>query len=345
MRFFAAREVRAFSRLLYDKAADLPIKNGFVPVLLPILALSFIHTYTTLSLKKSEPLAISEIKNIEMHEEKNKIPRFQTASFNTTPEAEIKAVVANLVKRDKELFSPKPKTLIPDITRGSLLKNELSLTFDGGSEATDTEDILNVLREKNIQTTIFLTGEFIKTYPELVKRMVEDGHEIGNHSLTHPHLTTFEKNFKQETLPDINKEFITRQLKGTAGIFKETTGKDMAPLWRAPYGEQNAEIRQWAYEAGFTHVGWTADRRIKQSLDSLDWVSNEESEFYHSADEIKDRILNFDKDGAGVKGGIVLMHLGTDRKDSHVSAKLPEIIDSLEQRGYRIVKISELLKK
>ena len=74
-------------------------------------------------------------------------------------------------------------------------------------------------------------------------------------------------------------------------------------------------------------------------------MSNEESEFYYSADEIKDRILNFDKGGNEVKGGIVLMHLGTDRKDSHVSTKLPEIIDSLEQRGYRFVKVSELLNK
>ncbi|MBI3398440.1 MAG: polysaccharide deacetylase family protein [Deltaproteobacteria bacterium] len=326
IRWFAIREARAFCQFLYEKATGIPIKNSFVPMILPILTLSFIHTYTTLSLKKSEPLAI-------------------TVRLNITPEAEIKAVTANLGKQDKALLSPKPRVFIPDITRGSLLKNELSLTFDGGSEATDAEDILNVLREKNIQTTIFLTGEFIKKYPELVKKMAEDGHEIGNHSMTHPHLTTFEKNFKQQTLPDVNKEFITRQLKETATIFKDTTGKDMAPLWRAPYGEQNAEIRQWAYEAGFTHIGWTADSRTKQSLDSLDWVSNEESEFYHSADEIKDRILNFDKDGHEVKGGIVLMHLGTDRKDSHVSAKLPEIIDSLEQRGYRIVKVSELLNE
>ena len=59
---------------------------------------------------------------------------------------------------------------------------------------------------------------------------------------------------------------------------------------------------------------------------------------------IYDVPLNFDKDGHEVKGGIVLMHLGTERKDSRASAKLPEIIDSLEERGYRFVKVSELIK-
>jgi peptidoglycan/xylan/chitin deacetylase (PgdA/CDA1 family) len=163
--------------------------------------------------------------------------------------------------------------------------------------------------------------------------------------MTHPHLTTYERNFKQETISGVDKEFITGQLKETARLFKETTGKDMISFWRAPYGEQNAEIRQWAYEAGFTHIGWTRDYKTKETLDSLDWVSNEESEFYHSADEIKNRILNFDKGGNEVMGGIVLMHLGTERKDSRASAKLPEIIDSLEGRGYRFVKVSELLER
>lgn len=314
IRWLVAREARAAIFQLCKRLTAIPVEKGLIPAILPVLALSSIHIYT-----------IHSGKTILMDAE-TPTPALQRGE-NPYP------------------LPIKPRYIAPDITRGSLLKNELSITFDGGSEATDAEEILNILSERNIQTTIFLTGEFIKKYPEIVKRMVEDGHEIGNHTLTHPHLTTFEKNFRQQTLAGVNKEFITRQLKEAAGIFKEVTGKEMAPLWRAPYGEQNAEIRQWASDAGFTHVGWTIDRKKRESLDSLDWVSNEESEFYHSADEIKERILNFDKYGNGVKGGIVLMHLGTDRKESPAYTKLPEIIDSLEQRGYRIVKVSELLNK
>ncbi len=87
------------------------------------------------------------------------------------------------------------------------------------------------------------------------------------------------------------------------------------------------------------------DHKTRESLDSLDWVSNEESDFYYSAEEIKERILNFDKYGNGVRGGIVLMHLGTESKDGLAYTRLPDIIDGLEQKGYRIVKVSELLKR
>ena len=321
--------------------------NGFVPVILPILALSAIHTYTVLSVDKHSPPSIHKALLTEKGGYEIQITELQASDSNAILKNRIKAKpkLSPVLNLPQNVSIGGPKFAAPDITRGNLLKNELSITFDGGSEATGADEILNILREKNIKTTIFLTGDFIKRYPDIVFKMVEDGHEIGNHSLTHPHLTTFEKNFKQQTLPDVNKEFVTEQLKETARIFKKTTGKDMAPLWRAPYGEQNAEIRQWAYEAGFTHVGWTTDRKRKETLDTLDWVSDEESEFYHSAEEIKERILNFDKGGSGVKGGIVLMHLGTERKAGHVYTKLPEIIDSLGERGYKFVKVSELLKK
>lgn len=351
------REVRAFSLLLSKKAAAIPIGNGYVPAILPILALTSIHTYTTLITKDYKPPIHYEIQEFkdsspEIRSLDTKIQSLKTTdtalnivAYNAQPEENnLKKLFEKKIKlQPKTPVIVKPKIIAPDITRGNVMKNELSITFDGGSEATDTGAILNILRERNIKTTIFLTGEFIKRYPELVKKMDEDGHEIGNHTFTHPHLTTFEKNFRQETLPNVDREFLIKELKETARIFKELTGKDIISYWRAPYGEQNAEIRQWAYEAGFTHVGWTTDYKRKESLDTLDWVSNEESEFYHSADEIKERILNFDKEGNGVSGGIVLMHLGTERKDSHAYTKLPEIIDTLTDRGYRIVKVTELL--
>src|SRR3990172_7833648 len=191
--------------------------NGFVPVILPILALSAIHTYTVLSVDKHSPPSIHKALLTEKGGHEIQITELQASDSD--------AILKNRIKAKSKL-SPvlKPKFAAPDITRGNLLKNELSVTFDGGSEATDADEILNILRGKNIKTTIFLTGDFIKRYPDIVFKIVEDGHEIGNHSLTHPHLTTFEKNFKQQTLPGINKEFIAGELKETARIFRELTG-------------------------------------------------------------------------------------------------------------------------
>ena len=348
-------EIRALQRQLYKKAGNIPAGNNLIPLILPIIALSSIHTYVKVSGTELRPPglyayhSVSIVNDEEISGQNTQILEANNSAVYDSP-AKIKPashLAVNTVQPLKALrpFNTlKPKEIISDITRGSLMKKELSLTFDGGSDATDAENILNILRERNIKTTIFLTGGFIKRYPELVRKMAEDGHEIGNHTMTHPHLTTYEKNFKQQTLPGVDREFIIGQLKETARIFRKLTGKDMIPYWRAPYGEQNAEIRQWAYKAGFTHVGWTTGYRNRESLDTLDWVSNEESEFYYSADEIKERVLNFDKEGNGVSGGIVLMHLGSERKESHAYTKLPEIIDTLTDRGYRIVKVTELLK-
>lgn len=348
-------EIRALQLQLYKKAGNIPAGNNLIPLILPIIALSSIHTYVKVSGTELRPPglyayhSVSIVNDEESLGQNTQILEANNSAVYDSP-AKIKpashsvADTAQSLKPLRPFNTLKPKEIISDITRGSLMKKELSLTFDGGSDATDAENILNILRERNIKTTIFLTGGFIKRYPELVRKMAEDGHEIGNHTMTHPHLTTYERNFKQQTLPGIDKEFLTMQLKETDRIFRELTGKDMIPYWRAPYGEQNAEIREWAHEAGFTHVGWTTGYKKRESLDTLDWVSNEESEFYYSADEIKERVLNFDKEGNGVSGGIVLMHLGTERKESHAYTKLPEIIDTLTDRGYRIVKVTELLK-
>lgn len=357
IRRIVIREVRTFSLVLFKKAAAIPIGNGYVPAILPILALTSIHTYTTLTTKDYKPSIRYEIREFkdsspEIRSLDTKIQSLKTTdtslnivAYNAQPEENnLKNLFEKKLKsQPKTPILSKPKFIAPDITRGNVMKNELSITFDGGSEASDAEEILRVLRERDIKTTIFLTGEFIKRYPELVKEMVKDGHEIGNHTFTHPHLTTFEKNFRQETLPNVNREFLIKELKETARIFKELIGRDMIPYWRAPYGEQNADIRQWAHEAGFTHIGWTRDYKTKESLDTLDWVSNEESEFYYSADEIKERILSFGRNGKGLNGGIVLMHLGTERRDNRASDKLPEIIDGLGEKGYRLVKVTELL--
>ncbi len=238
------------------------------------------------------------------------------------------------------------KDLWPDITRGSLYKKELSLTFDGGSNTNEAMLILDTLRERGIRTTIFLTGQFMIKNPMFVKIMVEDGHEIGNHMYSHSHLTDYGKSFRHTTLKGVTKQFVQKELLTTANIFEKLTGQEMSPLWRAPFGEINEDIKMWAYEAGYLHIGWTTDRRRKESLDTLDWVSDKSSKLYMTSQEIKQRILTFGKDTqAGLNGGIILMHLGTQRKTERPAERLGEIIDNLTERGYKFVKISSMVVK
>ncbi len=249
------------------------------------------------------------------------------------------------VQTEKKLSSiPAYRVLPPHITRGSIRTMEIALTFDGGEYAGQTEEILRILKTKGIKTTIFLTGKFMKRHPELVKKMLQDGHEIGNHTMNHPHLTTYATTFSHETIPEVTKEFLEKELKETERLFYRITGKKMAPLWRAPYGEINDEILGWAQELGYIHVGWTADYKRRETLDTLDWVSDPSSPFYLTAEEIKERILNFGRDAQGLRGGIILMHLDTGRRKDRASDKLGDIIDTLKKKGYRFVKITELLK-
>jgi len=118
----------------------------------------------------------------------------------------------------------------------------------------------------------------------------------------------------------------------------------MARLWRAPYGEHNREIREWAAEIGFRHVGWTLGRNWDEGMDTMDWVADKNSTAYHSADEISEKILTFGKSTAnGANGAIILMHLGTERTDDYPHLKLTYIIEQLQKMNYQIVTISEML--
>ena len=240
--------------------------------------------------------------------------------------------------------SPKNSKEAPDITRAGAETMRISITFDGGCDADDAEVILKTLSDRGIKTTIFLTGSFMEKHPELTRRMVEDGHEIGNHTMDHPHLTGYADTFRHETLPYVTEEFLIKEIKEAERIFTGITGKKMAPFWRAPYGEINREIREWAYREGYIHIGWTADYKRKESLDTLDWVEDSSSRYYLTSREIKEKILNFGKDSNGLRGGIILMHLDTKRTTDRPSEKLGEIIDALMEKGYSFVKVSELIR-
>ncbi len=237
----------------------------------------------------------------------------------------------------------RPSISPPNITRGDIHSTKISVTFDGGMGSRQASEILDILKKRKIKTTIFLSGNFIRANPDITKRILADGHEVGNHTTTHPHLTQLEINGTQKTLPHVTKAFLLDELNTTDRRFFEVTGQHMSPLWRAPYGEINSELRAWAFSDGYLHVGWTYDARSGRSLDSLDWVADKASRLYHGPMEIKKKIIDFDKKGGGLGGGIILMHLDTDRGPDRASSVLGEILDNLLERGFSLVKISDLI--
>jgi len=239
---------------------------------------------------------------------------------------------------------PTANYLANDLSRGGIERKQVALTFDGGSTDNAAPQILDILQEHNLQVTIFLTGGFVQKFPELTNRIVQEGHEIGNHTWNHPHLTSYAADKQNVTLPNVNREFLHDQLLRAAQLFEEATGAKMAPFWRAPYGEHNAEIRQWAAELGYRHVGWTRGRNWQESMDTMDWVADTASQAYHPSEEILSHLLKMaEEETHGVNGGIILTHLGSHRQDDdHFYKVLPRLISGWREKNYAFVKISEL---
>jgi peptidoglycan/xylan/chitin deacetylase (PgdA/CDA1 family) len=237
--------------------------------------------------------------------------------------------------------SPPPATAasgpaVPDLTRGPGDRPDIVVSFDAGSSDRGASAILDALASRGIRTTVFLTGEFIRRYPDLARRIAADGHEVGNHTDTHPHLTTYASDGRQATRLGVDRAFVAGELARTARLYREATGRTMAPLWRAPFGEHNAEIRRWAAESGYWHVGWTGGR---SGLDGLDWVSDPRSRAYQPADRLLARLVSHSENG-----GIVLLHLGSDREEP-VAAHIGTLFDGLTARGFRFARASEFLAR
>jgi len=215
-----------------------------------------------------------------------------------------------------------------NLLRGPRKSHQICLTFDGGSSAEVALDVLDALKQRGLRTTFFLTGSFIRKYPDIVRRIAAEGHEIGNHTLDHPH---FAPNYRRD--PRWTKErFQMELLQADAALF-QVLGRPMDPYWRAPYGEQTSELRAWAEELGYRHVGWS------EGADTLDWATPQQRKIYRTGDAILDR-LRERMDGRDGDGLIVLMHLGSARpvKDRPANVLGPFIDEALRE-GWHFVNI------
>lgn len=187
-------------------------------------------------------------------------------------------------------------------------EKKIAISFDAAWGADYTEDLLAILKKYNVKTTFFLVGFWVDKYPEMVARIDEEGHEIGNHSSKHPQMSKLSKEQMREELVNTSEKI-------------EAITKKKVTLFRPPFGDYNNRLIETSRELGLQVIQWDVD-----SLDYKDYGAN----------AIVTTVLSRVKNGS-----IVLFH----NNATYTKDALPIIIENLQKEGYEIVPISELIYK
>ncbi|CAM3198853.1 delta-lactam-biosynthetic de-N-acetylase [Sporolactobacillus spathodeae] len=193
---------------------------------------------------------------------------------------------------------------------GDTTKKQIYMTFDNGYEAGYTPSILDTLKKENVPATFFITGHYIKSQPDLVKRMVREGHIIGNHSWGHPDLSQ---------ISDMKYEQELAKLKDA---YTKLTGKPIMNYLRPPRGTFSERSMKLAKQEGYISVFWSAAYK--------DWVRTEQHGGAYAYTQIMRRIH---------PGAIVLLH--TVSKDN--ADALPKVIHDLKKKGYQFRSLDDLV--
>ena len=248
-------------------------------------------------------------------------PLFPSASFPTYPKVTSSAVGYN--DRKSWWFSRNqtntPPTAQQDINimqydayyLGDTDNKVIYLTFDEGYENGYTSQILDTLKEYNIKAAFFVTKSYIESEPELVKRMVEEGHVVGNHSTTHPDMTTK------------TDEEILWELESCAQAFQEVTGTEMPRFFRPPEGVYSIRTLEKTQQAGYKTIFW--------SYAYQDWDVNNQPGKQAAYDMAVNNCHN---------GAIMLLHAVSQ---SNTEA-LADIITTYQQNGYTFASLYDLPK-
>ena len=218
------------------------------------------------------------------------------------------------IKREKDHKRPdvgKENKELMEKYNGIYIGNEnkkyIYLTFDEGYEAGYTEKILDILKENDVKATFFITAHYLNTAEELVKRMVNEGHIVGNHTVNH------------KTLPEISDKEIEEEVMGLHQAIYEKTGYEMKYI-RPPKGEYSERSLDATNKLGYTTVMWT--------FGYMDYDENKQKGTEYAKKIILDNLHN---------GEIMLLH-GNSKDNANV---LDEIIKSAKAEGYEFKSLDE----
>ena len=195
---------------------------------------------------------------------------------------------------------------------GETQKKTIYLTFDEGYENGYSEKILDVLKEYDVKAAFFVTKSYIRDNPELIKRMVAEGHIVGNHSVTHPDMTK------------LTAEQIATEINDCAAYFKEVTGQEMPHFFRPPEGVYSIHSLEQTQALGYKTIFW--------SFAYGDWDVNNQPGKNAAYNMVMENYHN---------GSIMLLHAVSQ---SNTEA-LPDIINSLREKGYTFMTLNDLPEK
>lgn len=187
-------------------------------------------------------------------------------------------------------------------------EKQVAISFDAAWGAEKTEKIMEIVKDFNSNATFFLVGFWVDKYGDLVKKLDEQGFEIGTHSMTHPDMTK------------LDRESAKKELVDSVKLITNITGKKVE-LFRLPYGAYNNTLIDICSEENIIPIQW--------SVDSLDWKGL-------SADNITTRVINKVENGS-----IILCHNDAE----HILEALPLMLDRLQKMGYKITSVGDLIYK
>lgn len=193
---------------------------------------------------------------------------------------------------------------------GDTSKKTIYLTFDAGYENGFTASILDTLAAHHAPACFFVVGNYIDTAPELVQRMVDEGHIVGNHTLHHPDMSAI-----------ADKDAFSAELTGLEEKFTALTGQPMSKFYRPPQGKFSEENLRQAQELGYTTVFW--------SLAYVDWYTDNQPTDEQAFSKLVPRMHN---------GAIVLLH-STSETNARI---LDELLTRWEQAGYTFGRLTDL---
>lgn len=187
--------------------------------------------------------------------------------------------------------------------------SRIALTFEAGGDSVVAAQMLGVLRETGARATIFLDGAWANMHRDLIRQMVADGHELGNHTYSHPDLT------------ELSDEEIREELHRTDTLALDVTGKRAFPWFRPPYGALDERVRRLAAREGYRVVQ-------RNAVDGVHWPGET------TVETIIQRTTEQTTDGA-----VLAYHLSSQK----TLRALPDIVCQLRERGYMLVTLSDLL--
>lgn len=204
------------------------------------------------------------------------------------------------------------------IEGGSNGRKEVALTFDAGADRGYAEAILDLLRDNGITASFGMTGTWAEANPDLIQRMVSEGHQLINHTWSHDSLTG-----ANTGKPEMTKEQLADELTRTENLIRDLTGYELKPWFRPPYGDYDATTLTWLNELGYPYTAmWTCDTRGWAGWDARKIVD------YCTSVPLED--------------DIILMHVGASAAGDYEA--LPELIRYYRDNGYAFVSVDQMIQ-